>query len=488
MKSFPRLTTLAAFTRRSVAIAGLAVVLAGCSVTVTVDDGSGGSDVTPQTTDSAVDTEPAVATPPAIPPDDADVACSVTISTGDDLQAAVNGGAPGDVVCLAGGEHRLEDTLAVTTSGEDDSPITLRSAPDATAVVVGPDSDPAIELIGASWWVLTDLEITGGDILLRLNGSSDNEIQRSVLHDAGGECVRIRDQSQRNRFADNVVYACGLEGFNLDEDSKNGEGVYIGTAPEQRERIGGVPDQSSENIVERSWFRTDGSEAVDIKEDSERNVVRDNVGIGSLDPDGAIFGSRGDRNEFLYNEALGGAGAGFRTGGDTVGAGVDGQVEARIYGADNVFRGNDAHDNSGYGYRFMIWPQDVDCTNTGSGNADGLFFVDDESIELSCTGRVRQPRRAGGAHGDDDAPEDDVGESRRRGAEDRRRRRRRRAALAVERGPSSFHLPCCPDRCEDVVPWCRRLPRPRRRWRRGHLVSVDHLDLADATSDASSPG
>jgi hypothetical protein len=107
-----------------------------------------------------------------------------------------------------------------------------------------------------------------------------------------------------------VVYACGLEGFNLDEDSKNGEGVYIGTAPEQRERIGGVPDQSSENIVERSWFRTDGSEAVDIKEDSERNVVRDNVGIGSIDPDGRHLRQPGDRNEFLFNEATAGAGPG----------------------------------------------------------------------------------------------------------------------------------------------------------------------------------
>lgn len=383
-------------------IAGLAVILAGCSVTVTVDDGT---NPTPRSIEPAI-----VATPPSIPGADADdVACSVVVSPGDDLQDAVDDADPSDDICLGAGEHRLEETLAITTSGEDDNPITLRSGPDALAVVVGPDSDPAIELTAASWWVLTDLEITGGDILLRLNGSTDNEIQRSVFHDAGGECVRIRDQSQRNRFVDNVVYTCGIEGFNLDEDSKNGEGVYIGTAPEQRDRIGGVPDQSNENAVERNWFRTDASEAVDIKEDSERNVVRDNIGIGSRDPDGAIFGSRGDRNQFLYNEAFGGTGAGFRTGGDEVDAGQDGQPADRIYGVDNLFRGNDAHDNAGYGYRFMVWPQDVDCTNTGADNAEGTFYVDDEDIALACDGESASPAAASPEPDeDDDAPEDDA--------------------------------------------------------------------------------
>jgi hypothetical protein len=32
----------------------------------------------------------------------------------------------------------------------------------------------------------------------------------------------------------------------------------------------------------------------------------------------------------------------------------------------------------------MTWPQDVDCTNTGSDNGDGLFYVDNEDIQLNC--------------------------------------------------------------------------------------------------------
>ena len=147
--------------------------------------------------------------------------------------------------------------------------------------------------------LLTDLEITGSDILLRLNGSSDNEVTRSIFHDAGGECIRFRNQSQRNRFTDNVVYTCGLQGFNVKKGTRTARASTL--APRRSSEVGSMAsmDHSNNNVVERNWFRTDGSEAVDIKEDSEQNIVRNNTGIGSKDPDGGIFGARGDNNQFL---------------------------------------------------------------------------------------------------------------------------------------------------------------------------------------------
>ena len=368
-----RMPLLRACTHRLIPLILLSAVLAGCSLTVSVDNG------TPANGPSAT-----LPPPPTIAPETSNVECTQTLSTSDDIQQVLDQAKPSDVICLSGGTYSPQETLTIKTSGENDHPITLRSAPGQHAIIDGPDSDPALELQQANWWSLTDLEITGSDILLRLNESSDNEITRSVFHDAGGECIRFRDQSQRNRFTDNVVYTCGLQGFNVEEGHKNGEGLYIGTAPEQRKRIDGALDHSNNNIVERNWFRTDGSEAVDIKEDSEQNIVRNNVGIGSKDPDGGIFGARGDNNQFLNNTAIGGTGAGFRAGGDDVSKGEHGQPSDRVYGKNNIFRDNVAQGNEGYGYRFMTWPQDVDCTNTGSDNGDGLFYVDNEDIQLNC--------------------------------------------------------------------------------------------------------
>ena len=165
----------------------------------------------------------------------------------------------------------------------------------------------------------------------------------------------------------------GREGFDAAAGRKNGEGVYIGTAPEQRgkNQPPNVPDRCLANIVEDCTFKTEAAEAVDIKEDSEENIVRRCTGEGSRDPDGPIFGSRGDRNRFEDCIAKGGLGHGFRFGGDTVPQGKYGQPADRTYGMDNVLRQCRAEGNALYGAALMVLPQDVDDTNTFVGNGRG---------------------------------------------------------------------------------------------------------------------
>jgi hypothetical protein len=165
----------------------------------------------------------------------------------------------------------------------------------------------------------------------------------------------------------------GRQGFDAAKGKKNGEGVYIGTAPEQRSKNQppDVPDRSWGNVVEDCTFRTAAAEAVDIKEDSEQNIVRRCVGEDSRDPDGPIFGSRGDRNRFEACIARGGLGHGFRFGGDDVPAGKYGQQVARLYGKDNVLRDCLAEKNALYGVAEMVRPQDVDASNRFVANGRG---------------------------------------------------------------------------------------------------------------------
>jgi hypothetical protein len=300
------------------------------------------------------------------------------------LQRALDLAQPGMTITLIGGTHTLSATATSKRSGTAAAPITIRSAPGQTAVLSGPGSSRGVQ-INHDWYVITGLEFSGADILLWLDGAEHVLITGNRFHDAGGECVRIKNQSRYNTFRSNSVWSCGLEGFNLASGSKNGEGVYIGTAPEQRYKIGGVPDYSTDNVVEYNTFQTNASEAVDIKEDSERNIVRYNVGSNNRDPDGANFGSRGDYNTFVGNESFGSAGAGFRTGGDT--------VDGRVYGKNNILRGNSSHDNALHGYKFMVSPQDADCSNTGSNNGGKLYYFGNGTFPVPCgdSGSATQP-------------------------------------------------------------------------------------------------
>ena len=279
------------------------------------------------------------------------------------LAAGLKRAGDGDTVRLAPGEYRGKvrtQAPGVTVAGP------------ADAIVRGPEGSRAIEILHDRT-VLRGLTLELADIGVWLFGVRDCRLEDLTLRDLGGEGVRIKNGSRHN-----VVRRCRFErmgrtGFDVAQGRKNGEGVYIGTAPEQRSKNNppDQPDRCTGNVVEDCEFRTEAAEAVDIKEDSEGNTVRRCRGIDSRDPDGAIFGSRGDRNRFEACVAENGAGHGFRFGGDTVEKGQYGQPEDRTYGRNNVMRNCRATGNSLWGAAPMVQPQDIDASNEFEGNGRG---------------------------------------------------------------------------------------------------------------------
>lgn len=242
----------------------------------------------------------------------------------------------------------------------------------ADAIVRGPERDRAIE-IRHDGTTLSGFTIEQADIGVWLFGVSGCALEDLTIRDIGGEGVRIKNGSR-----DNVVRRCRFErmgrtGFDVDKGDKNGEGVYIGTAPEQRAKNDppNVPDRCTGNVIEDCTFRTEAAEAVDIKEDGEGNVVRRCVGEDSRDPDGAIFGSRGDANTFEECVAKNGKGHGYRFGGDTVEKDKYGQPEKRQYGRNNVMRRCRAEGNAVWGVASMVKPQDIDDSNAFDDNGRG---------------------------------------------------------------------------------------------------------------------
>ena len=88
---------------------------------------------------------------------------------------------------------------------------------------------------------LQSLELSDANILVWVQGARGVRLLGNRLHDAGGECVRLKGHAQANEVASNVIARCGRVRFDLARGAKNGEAIYIGTAPEQS---GGRPDRS----------------------------------------------------------------------------------------------------------------------------------------------------------------------------------------------------------------------------------------------------
>lgn len=284
------------------------------------------------------------------------------------IQKALNLAQPGDTVELADGEYW--ENIHSARNGKAKSPITLKGT--KKAIIKGHDSYNRIVEITHDHLHLDGFKIDGKvgsagtkadyrDKLIYAQGTEPEAgvkgLKLTNLHieNAGGECIRLRYFAVQNEIANNTIRNCGAYDFVLGEGGKNGEGIYIGTAPEQR-KDGRNPttglDESRRNWVHHNTIHTNGNECVDIKEGSTENIVEHNACSGQLDPESAGLDSRGNRNIFRYNTVKESAGAGVRLGGDEENDGIENEVyENRLI------------DNANGAVKIMRLPQGKVCDN-----------------------------------------------------------------------------------------------------------------------------
>ncbi|MBM7439477.1 right-handed parallel beta-helix repeat-containing protein [Streptomyces sp. HB132] len=195
------------------------------------------------------------------------------------------------------------------------------------------------------------------------NGVGALRITGMTLKNAADECLRLRYLVTGAEVDDNTITDCGVADFKFGGGGKNGEGIYLGTAPEQQ-GANGAPDAAADvsrnNRIHHNTIATRGNECVDVKENATNNYVEYNDCSGQKDPGSGGLDARGSGNIFRYNTVHDNVGAGVRLGGDTA---TDG-IGTSVYG--NTITGNAAG-----GIKFMRTPQGPVCTNTMGGNTGG---------------------------------------------------------------------------------------------------------------------
>ena len=291
------------------------------------------------------------------------------------IQKAVDLAQPGDNILLSPGNY-LQDIVS-KRNGQDLSPITIKGL--STAVVKGGGNARIIEInhdfITLDGFTVDGLFGSSGsqsgyrDKLIyflgkdKLAGVTGARVLNMTLKNAGGECMRFRYFATKNEVASNTVTNCGVYDFKFNAGGKNGEGVYIGTAPEQL-TDGKNPTsdraQSNDNWIHNNTFNTQGNECVDIKEASSGNIIENNKCTGQKDHNSAGLDTRGSKNIFRSNETYGNTGAGIRLGGD-----------ATSDGTGNHIYNNKISNNTAGGIKFQRSPQGEICGNSFSGNSSG---------------------------------------------------------------------------------------------------------------------
>jgi hypothetical protein len=167
------------------------------------------------------------------------------------------------------------------------------------------------------------------------DGVSGTRILGMRVTNLGGECIRLKYFATRSIVAGNEIGPCGIHDFAVPNTGtgQNGEGIYIGTAPEQLDRNPTPePDASNDNEVRGNVIDTRAAECVDIKEGARDNDVEQNTCTGQQPRNGnsGAMESRGPSNAFRFNLIHHNAAAGIRIGGDRPGDAVDNDIEHNV--------------------------------------------------------------------------------------------------------------------------------------------------------------
>ncbi|MEX1310311.1 MAG: right-handed parallel beta-helix repeat-containing protein [Candidatus Sulfomarinibacteraceae bacterium] len=191
------------------------------------------------------------------------------IAPGDNLQAAVNALAPGDVLLLEGGTYLLSSRFSIQKTGSASAPITIRPAPGATPHITYVDaSQNVINVENSAHVRLIGLEVSGGSHGIRILDSDDITVDRCHIHDTAdvGLSANVPGGTyERLRLSRNHIHHTG----------GTAEGMYLGC------NSNGCRLLSS--VIEGNYIHHTNSpgvtqgDGIELKEGSADNVIANNV-------------------------------------------------------------------------------------------------------------------------------------------------------------------------------------------------------------------
>ncbi|OKJ06615.1 right-handed parallel beta-helix repeat-containing protein [Kitasatospora sp. CB01950] len=251
-------------------------------------------------------------------PTPAGAADTVTVSTGKELQAALNAAVPGRTIQLADGAYT--GNFKITVPGTAAARITLTGSPRAI-LTTSTGGGYGLSLNGASYWTVQGLTVTHAQKGIVLDASDWVVLAGVTVHDTTMEGVHFRTSSSHGVLRDSTVHDTGTA-----HDGK-GEGVYVGTANTLTDRSDYV--QILGNVIGPNI----GGENVDLKEGTTGGLVSgnrfDGNGLTDVNYDDSWVDVKGNGYVIENN-----------TGVRTMNDGYQTHSQAPGWGCGTVFRNN----------------------------------------------------------------------------------------------------------------------------------------------------
>ncbi|SDD58741.1 Right handed beta helix region [Paenibacillus sp. UNCCL117] len=282
-------------------------------------------------------------------------AASVTCSTSSCLQTALANAAPGDTITLAAGAQ-LNGNFVAAANGTAAAPITLQSASVSNKATLdggGTGSGYTLHVTG-DHWVIKNLKVKNAKKGIVLDHANYTLIDGAEVFQIGEEGVHYRDGSSNNTIQNSYIHDVGLVNAGF------GEGVYVGS--DQGKWSTFNKSTNDNRIVGNTIGPGVTAEHIDIKEGSERTLVENNIfngtGISGANYADSFIDVKGNGDVIRGN-------TGYRNGNSKI---VDAfQVHERVtgWGKNASFVDNVLHLDNSAAY---VVNADAGATATASGN------------------------------------------------------------------------------------------------------------------------
>ena len=151
----------------------------------------------------------------------APAAFAVDIAPGGNLRTAIAALKPGEELRLAGGTYTVDSGFRVTVNGTAQQPIVMRSKDGERAIIQQTNSGQNVfEISSSKYFVVRNIEFTGGSHGIRLMSSSFITIEGCEVHDTGDVAISANSGG--------TYEGLKILRNNVHHTNGTGEGMYLG--------------------------------------------------------------------------------------------------------------------------------------------------------------------------------------------------------------------------------------------------------------------
>lgn len=289
----------------------------------------------------------------------------VEVTNAAELDAALAGAQPGDLILLADGTY--PGLFEATTNGTPEARITLCGS--RNAVIDGGDVGNGYAFhLTADYWTIHGLTVTNALKGIMADDADFTIVEQVDVNTIGHEAVHFRTNSSDNVIQDSDIHDTGLK------RDKFGEGVYLGSAVSNWGKYtNGDPDQSDRNQVLRNRIWNTTAECIDVKEGTTGGLIEGNVFDGSmLSGADSWVDVKGNTYTVRNNTGANSPKDGFQTH----------VINDMPWGRDNLFDENVA-DVNGSGYGFYI--HNPEASNNTVGCSNQVSEAESGFANVECT-------------------------------------------------------------------------------------------------------